>query len=130
MGSQQGSRSASWLSWSADGRPQGRGQVAIIGATNAPQLIDPALRRPGRFDREINIGVPEKSGRREVLDVHTRGMPLAEDVSLEKLAEVTHGFVGADLAALCREAAMVTLRKIAEDIPLKPSLFPSTSWRA
>jgi transitional endoplasmic reticulum ATPase len=101
-----------------------RGQVAIIGATNAPQLIDPALRRPGRFDREINIGVPEKSGRREVLDVHTRGMPLAEDVSLEKLAEVTHGFVGADLAALCREAAMVTLRKIAEDIPLEAEFIP------
>ena len=101
-----------------------RGQVAIIGATNAPQLIDPALRRPGRFDREINIGVPEKSGRREVLDVHTRGMPLAEDVSLDKLAEVTHGFVGADLAALCREAAMVTLRKIAEDIPLEAEFIP------
>lgn len=101
-----------------------RGQVAIIGATNAPQLIDPALRRPGRFDREINIGVPERSGRREVLDVHTRGMPLAEDVSLDKLAEITHGFVGADLAALCREAAMVTLRSIAEEIPLEAEFIP------
>jgi transitional endoplasmic reticulum ATPase len=101
-----------------------RGQVAIIGATNAPQLIDPALRRPGRFDREINIGVPEKSGRREILEVHTRGMPLAEDVSLDKLSEVTHGFVGADLAALCREAAMVTLRQIAEEIPLEAEFIP------
>jgi transitional endoplasmic reticulum ATPase len=101
-----------------------RGQVAIIGATNAPQLIDPALRRPGRFDREINIGVPERSGRREVLDVHTRGMPLAEDVSLDRLAEMTHGFVGADLAALCREAAMSTLRGVAEEIPLDAEHIP------
>jgi transitional endoplasmic reticulum ATPase len=101
-----------------------RGQIAIIGATNAPQLIDPALRRPGRFDREINVGVPERSGRREVLEVHTRGMPLAEDVSLDRLAEITHGFVGADLAALCREAAMVTLRKISEEIPLEAEFIP------
>jgi transitional endoplasmic reticulum ATPase len=101
-----------------------RGQVAIIGATNAPQLIDPALRRPGRFDREINIGVPERSGRREVLEVHTRGMPLAEDVSLDRLAEMTHGFVGADLAALCREAAMSTLRGVAEEIPLDAEHIP------
>lgn len=101
-----------------------RGQVAVIGATNAPQLIDPALRRPGRFDREINIGVPERSGRREVLEVHTRGMPLAADVSLDKLAEITHGFVGADLAALCREAAMVTLRGIAAEIPLDAEFIP------
>jgi transitional endoplasmic reticulum ATPase len=101
-----------------------RGQVAIIGATNAPQLLDPALRRPGRFDREINVGVPERSGRREILDVHTRGMPLAEDVSLDRLAEITHGFVGADLAALCREAAMVTLRRISEDIPLEAEFIP------
>ena len=101
-----------------------RGQIAIIGATNAPQLLDPALRRPGRFDREINIGVPERNGRREILEVHTRGMPLAEDVSLDRLAEITHGFVGADLAALCREAAMVTLRKIAEDIPLDAEFIP------
>ncbi len=102
-----------------------RGQVAIIGATNAPQLIDPALRRPGRFDREINIGVPERSGRREVLDVHSRGMPLAADVSLDRLAEVTHGFVGADLAALCREAAMVTLRGVSAEIPLEAEYIPS-----
>jgi transitional endoplasmic reticulum ATPase len=101
-----------------------RGQVAIIGATNAPQLIDPALRRPGRFDREINVGVPERNGRREILEVHTRGMPLAEDVSVDKLAEITHGFVGADLAALCREAAMVTLRRISEEIPLEAEFIP------
>ena len=101
-----------------------RGQVSVIGATNAPQLIDPALRRPGRFDREINVGVPEKSGRREILEVHTRGMPLAEDVSLDRLAEITHGFVGADLAALTRESAMVTLRKISEDIPLDAEFIP------
>ena len=101
-----------------------RGQVAVIGATNAPQLLDPALRRPGRFDREINVGVPERSGRREILEVHTRGMPLAEDVSVDKLAEITHGFVGADLAALCREAAMVTLRRISEDIPLEAEFIP------
>ncbi len=101
-----------------------RGQVVTIGATNAPQLLDPALRRPGRFDREINVGVPERSGRREVLEVHTRGMPLAEDVSVDKLAEITHGFVGADLAALCREAAMVTLRRISEDIPIEAEFLP------
>ncbi len=101
-----------------------RGQVAIIGATNAPGLLDPALRRPGRFDREINVGVPERNGRHEVLEVHTRGMPLAEDVSVDKLAEITHGFVGADLAALCREAAMVTLRRISEDIPIEAEFIP------
>ena len=101
-----------------------RGQVAVIGATNAPQLIDPALRRPGRFDREINISVPERNGRREILGVHTRGMPLAEDVTLDRLAEVTHGFVGADLAALSREAAMVTLRAIADEIPPNAEFIP------
>ena len=101
-----------------------RGQVAVIGATNAPQLLDPALRRPGRFDREINVGVPERNGRHEILEVHTRGMPLAEDVSIDRLAEITHGFVGADLAALCREAAMVTLRRISEDIPLEAEFIP------
>ena len=89
-----------------------RGQVIVIGATNLPQVLDPALRRPGRFDREIGIGVPDRAGRLEILQIHSRGMPLAEDVSLERLAEITHGFVGADLEALCREAAMVTLREI------------------
>lgn len=90
---------------------KGRGQVIIMAATNLPDSLDPALRRPGRFDREINIGVPDRRGRREILDVHTRGMPLAADVDLDQLASVTHGFVGADLAALSREAGMAALRK-------------------
>ncbi|MFH1287499.1 MAG: CDC48 family AAA ATPase [bacterium] len=89
-----------------------RGHVIVIGATNIPNTIDPALRRPGRFDREISIPIPDKNGRLEILQIYTRGMPLAEDVSLEKLAEITHGFVGADLEALAREAAMSSLRKI------------------
>ncbi|MBI3953927.1 MAG: CDC48 family AAA ATPase [Chloroflexi bacterium] len=89
-----------------------RGQVVVIGATNLPQVVDPALRRPGRFDRELAIGAPDQNGRQEVLQVHTRGMPLAGDVALERLAEITHGFVGADLAALCREAAMNALRRL------------------
>ncbi|MEM2143477.1 MAG: CDC48 family AAA ATPase, partial [Candidatus Thorarchaeota archaeon] len=89
-----------------------RGQVIVIGATNRIDDIDEALRRPGRFDREIEIGVPDKKGRLEILQIHTRSMPLAKDVDLEKLASVTHGFVGADLAALAREAAMEALRKV------------------
>jgi len=89
-----------------------RGQVIVIGATNIPNVLDPALRRPGRFDREIEIGIPDMNGRLAILNVHTRGMPLAEDVDLNRLAEITHGFVGADLEALSREAAMATLRKI------------------
>ena len=89
-----------------------RGQVIVIGATNIPNVLDPALRRPGRFDREIEIGIPDMKGRLAILDVHTRGMPLAEDVDVKRLAEITHGFVGADLEALSREAAMATLRKI------------------
>jgi transitional endoplasmic reticulum ATPase len=95
---------------------EARGQVIVIGATNIPDALDPALRRPGRFDREIAIGVPDKTGRLEVLQVHTRGMPLAEDVDLERLAQVTHGYVGADLHALCREAAMARLRKVLPNI--------------
>jgi transitional endoplasmic reticulum ATPase len=89
-----------------------RGQVIVIGATNIPQVLDPALRRPGRFDREIAIGVPDRDGRLEILQIHSRGMPLADDVGLERLAEITPGFVGADLEALCREAAMATLREV------------------
>ncbi|MHA1909030.1 MAG: CDC48 family AAA ATPase [Candidatus Thorarchaeota archaeon] len=88
-----------------------RGQVMVIGATNRVDDIDEALRRPGRFDREIEIGVPDKDGRLEVLQIHTRAMPLAEDVELAKLTSITHGFVGADLAALAREAAMQALRR-------------------
>jgi transitional endoplasmic reticulum ATPase len=87
-----------------------RGQVVVIGATNRVDSIDPALRRGGRFDREIEIGAPSEDGRREILDVHTRGMPLAENVDLDSLAARTHGFVGADLASLVKEAAMAALR--------------------
>ncbi|MFX1484636.1 MAG: CDC48 family AAA ATPase [Promethearchaeota archaeon] len=90
----------------------GRGQVIVIGASNRPDDIDEALRRPGRFDREIVIGVPDKQGRLEILQIHTRSMPLEEGINLEKLAAVTHGFVGADLAALAREAAMQALRRV------------------
>jgi transitional endoplasmic reticulum ATPase len=91
---------------------QARGQVIVIGATNIPDALDPALRRPGRFDRELTIGVPDRPGRYEILEIHTRGMPLATDVDLERLAALTHGFVGADLESLCREAAMVSLRQM------------------
>jgi transitional endoplasmic reticulum ATPase len=91
----------------------GRGQVIVMAATNLPDSLDPALRRPGRFDREIAIGVPDRIGRREIIAVHTRGMPLAADVDLDRLASVTHGFVGADLAALAREAGMAALRRAA-----------------
>jgi len=90
----------------------GRGQVIVIGASNRPDDIDEALRRPGRFDREIIIGVPDKKGRLEILQIHTRAMPLEKDIDLEKLASVTHGFVGADLSALAREAAMQALRRV------------------
>lgn len=88
-----------------------RGQVVVIGATNIPNALDPAIRRPGRFDREIAIGIPDQKGRLEILQIHTRGMPLAADVDLDDISQVTHGFVGADLAALCKEAAMVALRE-------------------
>ena len=93
-----------------------RGEVVVIGATNRPDAIDEALRRPGRFDREIEIGVPDKDERKEILEVHTRNMPLAEDVNLDDLTEVTHGFVGADLEALCKEAAMRVLRRVLPEV--------------
>ena len=102
-----------------------RGRVVVIGATNRPNAIDPALRRPGRFDREIEIGVPNKQGRLEILQIHTRGMPLAEDVDLEKIASVTHGFVGADLEALCKEAAMRALRRILPQIDFEKETIPA-----
>ena len=101
-----------------------RGQVIVIGATNIPNVLDPALRRPGRFDREISISIPDKNGRLEILQIHSRGMPLAADVDLKRLAEITHGFVGADLEALCREAAMVTLRKIMPKIEFEADYIP------
>ncbi len=98
---------------------ESRGQVIVIAATNRPDSIDPALRRPGRFDREIEIGVPDRDGRLEILRIHTRGMPLDKDVDLKKIADLTHGYVGADLEALCKEAAMSTLRRIIPELNLK-----------
>ncbi|MBI2075792.1 MAG: CDC48 family AAA ATPase [Candidatus Aenigmarchaeota archaeon] len=93
-----------------------RGKVIVIGATNIPNSLDPALRRPGRFDREIELGVPNKIGRKEILEIHTRGMPLMKDVELDKIAEITYGYVGADIAALCKEAAMHALRRVLPDM--------------
>jgi transitional endoplasmic reticulum ATPase len=101
-----------------------RGKVVVIAATNRPDSIDPALRRPGRFDREIEIGVPNRQSRLEVLQIHTRGMPLSKDVNQEKLADVTHGFVGADLAALAREAAMRAIRRVLPEIDLEVESIP------
>lgn len=95
-----------------------RGKVVVIAATNRANALDPALRRPGRFDREIEIGVPSVEGRLEVLKIHTRGMPLAKNISLKEIAKVTHGFVGADLAALAKEAAMIVLRRILSTLKL------------
>lgn len=96
-----------------------RGKVVVIGATNRPNSIDQALRRPGRFDREVEIRAPDKAGRLQVLKIHTRGMPLTKDVNLEELASVTHGFVGADINALAKEAAMIVLRRLLPKIELK-----------
>lgn len=101
-----------------------RQNVIVIAATNIPNALDPALRRPGRFDREIVIPIPDRNGRREILEIHSRGMPLAGDVNLNRLAEVTHGFVGADLEALCREAAMISLRKIIPEIDFALASIP------
>ena len=103
---------------------EGRGKVVVIGATNRPNALDPAIRRPGRFDREIEIGIPDKEGRLEILQIHTRGMPLADDVDLVQLANMTHGYVGADLAALAREAAMRALRKVLPSIDLEAETIP------
>ncbi len=103
---------------------ESRGKVVIIGATNRPDALDPALRRPGRFDREIEIGIPDQVGRLEILEIHTRGMPLTEEVNLESAAKITHGFVGADLEAVCREAAMRSLRRVLPEINLEQSKIP------
>jgi transitional endoplasmic reticulum ATPase len=102
-----------------------RGKVVVIGATNRPNAIDPALRRPGRFDREIEIGVPDRQGRLEILQIHTWGMPLSDDVNLEKIADKTHGFVGADIEALCKEAAMRALRRTLPQIDLQQEKIPA-----
>ena len=104
---------------------EARGKVVVIAATNRPNAIDPALRRPGRFDREIEIGIPDRKGRLEVLQIHTRGMPLADDVDLEKLADSTHGFVGADINALAKEAAIRALREILPKIDLDKKTIPA-----
>ncbi len=101
-----------------------RGQVIVIGATNRPNALDPALRRPGRFDRELEIGVPDKNARKEVLQIHTRSMPLADDVSLDELANITYGFTGADLTSLTKEAAMKSLRRILPEIDLDQNFIP------
>ena len=101
-----------------------RGQVVVIGATNRVDAIDPALRRPGRFDREIEIGVPSEPDRIEILKIHTRGMPLAPEVDLQTIGEQTHGFVGADLAALAREAAIRALRRYLPEMNLDDEEIP------
>ncbi len=100
---------------------QSRGKVVVIGATNRQDAIDPALRRPGRFDREIEMGIPDEQGRMEILHIHTKGMPLNEDVNLPKISKITHGFVGADLEVLTKEAAMRSLRRILPEINIEES---------
>ena len=101
-----------------------RGKVIVIGATNRPDALDQALRRPGRFDREIELRVPDRDGRNEILQIHTRGMPLEDDVDIDELADITHGFVGADLAALSRESAMNALRRILPELDLEEQTIP------
>lgn len=103
---------------------ESRGHVIVIGATNIPNTLDPALRRPGRFDREITIPIPDRRGRHEILQIHSRGMPLAEDFDLDRVADITHGFVGADLQALVREAAMIALRIILPNINFAMAEIP------
>ncbi|MCI0454644.1 MAG: CDC48 family AAA ATPase [Candidatus Dadabacteria bacterium] len=101
-----------------------RGRVIVVGATNLPSMLDSALRRPGRFDREVSLDVPDRNGRLEVFEVHTRGMPLSDDVDLERLADITHGFIGADIENLCREAAMRSLRTVLPDIDFEGGALP------
>jgi transitional endoplasmic reticulum ATPase len=103
---------------------KGRGHIIVIGATNRPDAIDEALRRPGRFDREVEIGIPGREGRSQILQIHTRGMPLAEDFELEKMAAITHGYTGADLEALSRESAMKALRRYLPQIDLEEKRIP------
>jgi transitional endoplasmic reticulum ATPase len=103
---------------------QGRDNVVVIGATNRRDALDPALRRPGRFDREIEIGVPDRDGRQEIMDVHTRQMPIADDFEINWVLDNTYGFVGADLAALVREAAMKALRRYLPEIDLEEETIP------
>jgi transitional endoplasmic reticulum ATPase len=103
---------------------KGRGHIIVIGATNRPDAIDEALRRPGRFDREIEIGIPAREGRIEILQIHTRGMPLDVDVDLARISDITHGYTGADLEALCRESAMKALRRYLPQINLEEKRIP------
>jgi transitional endoplasmic reticulum ATPase len=103
---------------------KGRGHVIVMGATNRPDALDPALRRPGRFDREIEIGIPDRDGRLEIIQIHTRGMPLSDDVELQKISEITHGYTGADLNALSRESAMKALRRYLPQIDLEEKRIP------
>jgi transitional endoplasmic reticulum ATPase len=102
-----------------------RGKVVVIAATNRPDSLDPAIRRPGRFDREIEIGIPDEVGRKEILDIHTRGMPINDKVNLDQIAKVTHGFVGADLEILAKEAAMRSLRRILPELDLEEEKIPA-----
>jgi transitional endoplasmic reticulum ATPase len=111
-----------------DGLAQ-RKSVIVLAATNLPNALDPALRRPGRFDREIAISIPDRDGRKEILEIHSRGMPLAHDVDLSHLASITHGFVGADLEALCREAAMLCLRRLLPAIDFASGQIPYETLR-
>ncbi|MFW5907503.1 MAG: CDC48 family AAA ATPase [Candidatus Natronoplasma sp.] len=104
---------------------EARGKVIVIGATNRAHALDPALRRPGRFDREIEIGMPDREGRKEILEIHTRGMPLADDVELDDIASHTHGFVGADIEALAKESAMRALREVLPDIDMEAEQIPA-----
>ncbi len=105
---------------------ESRGEVIVIGATNRPNAVDPALRRPGRFDREVEIGVPNKEARFEILSIHLRSMPLDDDVDIEKLASITHGYVGADLAALAKEAAMRSIRRVLPQINWELDYIPTS----
>ena len=102
-----------------------RGQIIVIGATNMQNSIDPALRRPGRFDRELEIGIPNRDSRKEILQIHMRNMPLADDVDLDELANLTHGYTGADIESLSKESAMEVLRRILPDIDLQQEFIPS-----
>ena len=103
---------------------EARGKVIVISATNRPNAIDPALRRPGRFDREIEIKVPDKKGRKDILMIHTRNMPLSDDVNLDKIASISHGYVGADLEYLCKEGAMKCLRRLLPELNMEDEKLP------
>ena len=102
-----------------------RGNVVVLGATNRPDSVDPALRRPGRFDREMEISVPNADGRLEVMQIHTRGMPIADDVNLKSLAGELHGYTGADMKSLCREAAIRSIRRYLPEIDLETEKIPA-----